>query len=615
MDLLEAKELAISLIQSQLKHQDYKRVVKHADDWLAFISGEGLDKMLKKFVPRESEEMFKQRVELTNQLTEAICSSLIKPYFKVARNKKTKKVIEFKAFPKKVEAVQQMIAQYYGDKRKTRGLDYWIDTRFNYLTFTDPNAWIVNEWKAVDLTDVPRPFPVEYSSAEALNFHIENEVTKWLLCYKDIKVLGLDKANQKAKYRDGKKYIFYTEDYTLVFSEIDSDYMQQFEPVKYSELELNGQIVELNAKKYRLNVSEPKTGFITAFRVGYQIDIVTKGRTFVSPLKACETYLRKSLKTVSEQDITMTMHVFPQKIQYVPDCPGESKEKRCNDGKLVDGSTCGLCKGTGKKVSTSAQDAILLTMPESKEEMLDLNGIVVYKSPDTGVLEFQRTYIDDLERKCHLAVFNSLVFIQQETDKTATAVNEKMESVYDTLNPYTNKISEVWIDVVSTFAEILEVDTTKDVIILHRYPADPKLKTLAGLLNDLKLANDSKAPGFLREAITDDIAQIIYSGDDQGVLKYAVQKRIFPFNGKTGDEITQLINSSYVSERTKVLAANFSLIMDQADKENPGFYLKSNYSEQWEIVEKIVDAYLAEIKESQSDVKLDFSGLDPNEDE
>lgn len=618
MDLQEAKELALSLIITKLKHRDYDRVTAHARDWLAFISGEGLDDMLKKFVPRESDEMFKQRVELTQHLTEAICSSLIKPFFKVARNKKVKKIIEIEGKPEKVVSIQSMIREYYGDKRKTRGLDYWLNTRLNYLTFVDPNAWIVNEWERVDLTQVPKPYPVEYSSEEVWNFEIVNEVTKWMLARKTIKMLYLDKNDgNKAKYKDGEKFILYTENNTLVFQEIDVEYIRQTRPVELMAMNLNGDIIEIGAKKYRYTVYEPNTGFITAFRTGYVIDIVTKGRTFVTPLKACETFLRKSIKTASEQDLTMTLHVFPQKIQYVDECPGETPEKRCNNGVLHDGTQCGACKGTGKKVHTSAQDAILLPMPEpGQPDVLDLNNVVVYKSPDTGILEFQRKYIDDLERKCHLAVFNSLVFIQQESEKTATAVNEKMESVYDTLEPYTAKISEVWVDVVSTFATLLDVDAgASNVNIIHRFPADPKLKTMGALLNDLKLANDSKAPGFLRESITDDIADILFSGDDKALAKFKSQKQFFPYNGKTQDEINMLINSSYVAERTKVLAANFGLIMDQVEREDTGFYLKTNYEEKWKIVEKVVDEFLAEIKESQADVKIDFNPLDSGDDE
>lgn len=617
MDLEKAKDLAVSLILTRLKHRDYDRVTKHAKEWLSFISGEGLDGMLRHFVPRESKEMFEQRKALTHQLTEAICSSLIKPFFKVARNKKVKKIVEIGGNEKKAAAIQTMIKEYYGDKRKTRGLDYWINTRLNYLTFSDPNAWIVIEWEQVALTEVPRPYPVEYSSEEVFNFEIVNEVTKWMIARKEVKILSIDPKEKKVCYKTGEKFVFYNEDNTLVYEEIDVNYMTEYKPVEFAELSLLGEIVTIGAKKYRLTIYTPNTGYVTAMRVGYQIDVVTKGRTFVTPLKAAESFLKKSIKTVSEQDLTMTLHVFPQKIQYVDNCPGESPEKRCNNGVLNDGGQCGACKGTGKKVSSSAQDAILLPMPEhGQDNIIDLNNVLVYKSPETSILQFQKDYVDDLEKKCHLAVFNSLVFIQQESDKTATAVNEKMESVYDTLEPYTTKISEAWIDIVSTFATILDIKPgDDDVTIVHRFPSDPKLKTMASLLNDLKLANDSKAPGFLRESITDDIADILFSGDDIGLIKYKTQKRFFPFNGKTQDEINQLLNSSYVSERTKVLAANFGLIMDQLEKEHPGFYLITNYKQQWELVEAIVDQYLAEIKESQSDVKLDFSALDEEQED
>ena len=72
MDLQKARELAESLIQSGTTHQDYKRTVDHARDYLAFISGEGIDDMLKKFVPRQSDVMIEQRKQLTQAITPAV---------------------------------------------------------------------------------------------------------------------------------------------------------------------------------------------------------------------------------------------------------------------------------------------------------------------------------------------------------------------------------------------------------------------------------------------------------------------------------------------------------------------------------------------------------------
>lgn len=616
MDLKQTRELAESLIQSGTTHQDYKRTVDHARDYLAFISGEGLDAMLKQFVPRESEIMFNQRVALTQAITPAVCSSLIKPFYKVGRNDKVKQIIEVKNLPKKEEDIKKMMLEFYGDSRKQKGLNYWLKTRFVELTFSDPNAWVVIEWENPGLDKTPEPYPVEVSSEEAIWFEFKKGVLQQLLIKKEIQYIAIDKRYKNAVYKKGIRYTLYDVDRTVVYTQVDRDFLKQNDLL--SEMELNGTIVEIKGITYSLTEYLPNLKYVPAFRVGYSRDIATKGRTFVSPLKPAEPYLRKTIKTVSEYDLSMTLHAFPQKIQYVEPCPGESRERRCWNGKVEGGGDCSACKGTGMKTHTTAQDAILLPMPEQgQQNVINLDNVLVYKAPPVDLLTFQKENIESLKKDCHIAVFNSQVFVQTETAKTATEVEDNMESVYDTLEPFTDQISSVFIEVVNTFANIVNVDpAADDVNIIHRYPADPKLKNTAILLNELKLVNESKAPAFLRDAITNDIASIIYNGDPIGLAKYNTRRRFYPFNGKTNEEINLLLNSSYIAERTKVLAANFDLIFNDIEKENPGFSLMSNDDQQWEIVEEVVDRYVLEINDSKvEDIKPNFSALTNTEDE
>ena len=55
-----------------------------------------------------------------------------------------------------------------------------MKTRFKDLTFADPNAWIVNEWDAVEADQIIEPHPYEVSSRQAVNFKLDNEELLWL---------------------------------------------------------------------------------------------------------------------------------------------------------------------------------------------------------------------------------------------------------------------------------------------------------------------------------------------------------------------------------------------------------------------------------------------------
>lgn len=593
MDLLDATTLAKTLAKSGERHQDYDRVVKLADEYMTLITGEEMDRLLMQFIQRESKEMFDQRKRLTQAITPAVASSIMKPFYKVSRNDKVRKRFDFKS-PDKNKSIEEMIKGFYGSKkRKTRGLDYWLKTRFVELSFHDPNAWIVTEWDAPEANEIPSPHPFEVTSKEAVNFKFYNEELKWLFVKLEIEFEKLNDKDEVEKVR-GTKWTLYDEDFTVVVCQVCPKKMKQDGRV----LRPGEELLEWDDNHYLLSVYEPKLGFVAAFRVGYNRDGYTKGRTFVNPFQPAMPFFRKSIKTVSEFDLTMTLHAFPQKLQYVEKCTGVSREKTCHSG-YVNGTsqTCEACKGTGYKIHTTAQDAILLPMPGDKEEMIPLNDILVYKSPDISLIKFQDEYTKGLKLEAHLAVFNSQIFVNPDVQvaKTATEVDANMQGVYDTLEPYTEKYSEVYKELVYTFAYLAAVPKPEDGENIHQFPGDPKLKTTGVLLNELKLVNDSGAPSFMRDNISNDLAEIIYAGDELGYLKYDTKHKFFPFNGKTPDEIAMLMSSQFVSKFTKVFYSNFEAIFTDIALENPGFWTMKSYSKQWTIVQAKVNEYMEEL--------------------
>lgn len=596
----EAIKLAFKLVRTGETHRHYKRVVELAADYYTFITAEDVARLLIQFVKREDKDAFAQRVALTTATTPALAGSLMKPFYKVSRNDKVKKRFDFKD-PGKNDLVKGMIAGFYGSKRKkNRGLDYWFKTRFTELSFTDPNSWVVTEW-ATPAPDQPaEPHPYELTAAEAVNFEIVNEEVKWLFAKTGVSYtvvlpgseIGAASQEEVRTIKDGFKYTLYEQDYTIVLEQMD----KVTETLDGRELAANQTWVKVGDIEYLQSVYTPKVGYVTAFRVGYLEDTVTKGYTFVSPIHVALAYFRKALKSGSEQDLTQSLHVFPQKIQYVEKCPG-TKEQACREGFDANGRQCAVCHGKGYAIHTSAQDAILVPMPQDKEDMVDLNGMLVYKTPPVELLKFMDEYVKGLKIEAHLAVFNSEVFVRPELTvaKTATEVNDNMESVYDTLEPFTEAISEKYIELVNTFAHIAAVPNPEDMDNIHQYPGDLKLKTTSILLNELKLVNDSGAPSFMRDLIGTDLADIMYVGDELGARKQAVKRYFFPFNGKTPDEIATLMSSQYVSEYTKVLYANFEAILGDIEAERPEFWLISARRKQAELVEAKVAEYILEL--------------------
>lgn len=592
----EALEHLVFTIENDFKHTDYSRVTQLSKDYKFFITGKDIKDRLKRFNPREDEELFKQRCALTIPVAPAACGSLIKPFYKVAR---TQPLIEKilpakKSFGKAQAEVVDRIKTFYGSETNDAGLNYFLKNRFVELSFWDPNSWVVVEFDEFDSkTEKARPRPFEVSCQDAVNFSIVNNIVQFLIVKAKIRI----KAANSEDVVDGDKYTIYADEHAIV---------AQQTLLKENEADLlgNQHFRTVNEKSYIFSIYEHKAGKVPVVRIGYKRDLETDGRTFVSPLHDALCYLEKSIKQGSEFDLSTCLHTFPQKlIRLTKTCPGDGKQK-CFGGHLADGNLCTNCKGTGKPVHTSGQDLVEVEIPETKDEYIPLTDYVYYVPLPIDLLKLQKQWLDDLKIDCHQAVFNSTVLIKKTSSsdlsqgggtKTATEADMDMDSVYDTLNPFAEKISSTW----SSFVELIAIftDNANKVEWIHRFPTNFKLKSKEMLYQDLTTANNGNLPAFVKEAITDEIAEQAFVDDPKGIIRYRVQKMHYPFMGKSETEIIAAINSDLVLKETKVLYHYYDFIIDALEREfekiGKDFYVDLDvYQRQQEIDKKVAEILL-----------------------
>lgn len=585
---------ATTLILSGEKHCYYKEVTEYAKEYAAHITGKGIEAYLIRYAVRESEEMFKQRCELTNAINPAVSNSLMKPFYKVSRNNNITQKYDFKNTDIN-SRVEIMLNDFNSDMMdNTNGLDTWLRTRFVELSFTDPNSFVVIEWDAVGPTETIKPRPFEVSSVDAWNYEFKGNVLQWLHVATPKKYDCIVSGKTTAK--DGIKYTHYAQGVTIVFDPIDKNFMTA---ANFEINEATQQIQKISGVNYLITVFDTKLNYVPAFKVGYARDLSENGRVFVNPFNSAMPYFRKMLKTTSELDITMTAHVFPQKWQYVQACQGASPTEPCDRGVCPsrDNAVCTACNGSGVQVITSAQEIIYVPLPDDPKEAMDLDKMQAYKGPPIDLVKFQDEYTRSLKLDSHLAVYNSNMFLASDAQfaKTATEVNANMDGIYDALEPYTEKFSKIWKLTVYTCAALAGFNLKSDDFeLVHTFPADPKLKTLSILLEDLKAVNDSDAPSFVRDIINNDIAEVVFNGDEESLRRYKTRHEFFPFNGKKSEEITMLLSTQYVSDFTKVLYSNFEAIFSEIERENDKFYMLP-FVKQWEIVEEKVKAWKDEI--------------------
>ncbi len=589
LNIDQAKQAIADTVLKKQYHPDYTETVEYAAQMARWNTGKNIEVDLRRFVPREDEEAFKQRCNLTETITKSLIASVMKPYKTVLTSNRVIKRIKPKVRRdiKSVTKIQDVFDAFYGSDDYDAGLDYWLKTRFYELTRIDPNAFIVIEFDQQTF----KPYPFEVTSDMAINFDIENNNIDWLLCMQPATFYN---ALDKKEPTPGKRYTFYGDKFSLVYQQTskNKDIAKYQRPNKQSEFITVGEELAFWVNKYD-NVFKD----VPAFRVGYVRDMSTDGRTYVTPFDDASPYINKSIQTVSQLDITTATNVFPKEYAYVTNCPGETTEENpdgtCNKGFTRGGTKCSRCKGTGVAVHKSGQDIITIPLPDDKADMYDLNKMRDSFSPPIELLRYMTEINDKYEKQIHKAVYNTAVLIQEnQIAKTATEADYDMRNVYNVLTDYAVKCKSVWLTIAKFCATLTQTDDK--VLFIYTNPIDWKLKTLSALYEERKAINDSGAPSFSKVAVDDDIAAIKLMDDTDAMLAYEVKKKFFPFPGKTAEETSSAMMQNYTPKKIKVLYQQFDYIFMQAELNNENFYIKS-YSEQKTIIDKLVDEIIVEL--------------------
>ena len=544
----------VDVVKENKTHQDYKRVTDLADKYFKLVTGNGIDKLLHKIITRESDEEFKQRMEITKSVVPAILNSTKLPFQKATRKQPIVRNIEFAGESEtKEDELEQYIQTYWGDKSLEKYLEYaFVD--YNY---TDPNAFLITEFDAFDpIIEHAQPYPFVATSTEAVMFEYKNEILEYLVVKLPIKYL------EKGFPQDGFKYTMYLGMDTIELTQVSHE--------ERNNPELT--VIEIEKKFYSLIYFEPLNEKVPAIRFGFVRDTETKGRTFVSVFHSVMAYLEKTLKIDSELDLSTAMVAFPQRFAYVSPC----QNPKCNQGNLLDGSgVCPDCNGTGKQpFHRGTQDIITLALPQkisdtTNSELVDLEKLLVYKSPPIELLTFQQEYIEYLKKSVHAMMFNADLFTRDVVSVTATEKILETDNMNDTLYPFARHYSSIW---EFTVKDIATFTDNAGVTVQHKFPNDFKMKGLGELMTELKMAKDAAASTSTISAIEDDINEILYSDRPDELKEIKVKNEINPFRGYSEADIRFIISQGNIPLYSRTLWENFEVIFQDVEVENPELF-------------------------------------------
>ncbi len=594
LTLEQGKALLKKTIQSDARHQDYDRVCKIAKEYSAYVTGEDVGALLKQFVPRESKELFDQRVAITSLTTPDIANTLATPMYKVGRTTANSTIAwkDNKDDSKSREMLTQAAATFWGESSVEKYLTY----RMPSMDLTDPNSFIVVEFEGEYDPAKPdkkiAPYPFEVNSVEAIDYKYINNRLQYLTVYNEPKL----------------KHTMYLEDNSIVAIEFKKEDLEKVvSDFPKAEIWHKDEEKKDTSRMYYVIVYDHKAGMVPARRVGTIRDEFTRQRTCVPMIHPAKCYFEKAIKTVSEFDITNALHTFPKVFRYGNRCPGDLKNNVvCNGGvNQADDSNCPVCKGTGWSNQTTTASEVIVAMPKEMKDIVSLDLMMAYKAPPADLLEFQKKYgLIELREFAIKAVYNSDTYIKDSIAATATEKNIDLDAVYDTLKPFADNWSNMYVHILTLIAKYRDVGT--DITISHAFPKDFKMKSLPMLLEDLKSANDSGAPSYIKQSINHDIAKKVYIDQPSELLKLQTKEKFYPFNGKTEGEINYILANGLISNFDKTLYVKFDNIffeIDQEQAEGVDFY-QMDYKKQKGIiklkVEEYMDVLLKEGEESRA---------------
>lgn len=563
MTQAEINKRLIEVAAGKRVHPYYMRTVELAKKYTALSTGVGIELYMKMYSRREDAALFKVRCDITQQITPSILSRLssvreksYRSHYRRELNYGTDEVSTNKTI-----AFEKDLGKYAGGM----GVDGYCQERLLELNLTDPNAWVIQEWKDFNnYQEFAEAYPFEATSEMAIDYAFERGTLQYLTVQTADGLTCYQRSFSSTLKKTGKKIAIGLELPT--------------ELVDKGTVAINGE--EWIYQEYTHKLTE-----VPAKRVGYKRDKSTAGNTFVWPYEASEPYLMKTLKVVSELDLTAANVAFPITARYSDNCnaPG------CHDG-YVDGMVCGTCKGTGRKATpTSVMEEIVISpMPTSPDDLLDLSKLFVHISPDVSILQWQQAYVQELEEKCLAADMNSEMYNKKEIAQTATGKSIDQQNANDVVYKYFRFYADFWRFTVLTVADIMgKADGLNAQIIVSK---DLKLKTINELMEDLKQANDAGAGPATRQAIEWDIMRVISTDSPHEFEEWEVKERFNPFSGYTEDQKMVWAQSPLVPMSQRVLYANLGYIFDQLEFEKPNFY-KMPYEAQ----KTLVDAKVIEI--------------------
>lgn len=578
------------------RHKNYERTVQIADFAKKIVTGVGYGELVIGYKLRETGEMIKQRIHITQNRTTAIeekTAGFLRQAFR-------KDKLKFKTNHKDggtLERVGQHTRRFGKDGQTA--IEYCEQSALFYAR-VDPNVfyWVRHVKNSKDEYFEP----IIFESAQIYDFKIKKGDINFAVTG-DHETVTYQKgqANKKKQESKNLKIYYYFGEGTIETSiewnkdiATGSSYYEQFSD------EVMQNKTDVDNVSY-ITITEPYDSKVMPIsRIGYKYDLQTNREVYVTYFDGAVPQFKQLVKIGSEYDLSLTLHAFLQKVGYYVPCDHAVGASRCVNGTMQpEESTCQMCHGTGQKVATTSQESIMIKFPDVNDTVsISPKDLVWYIQLPIDIVRLQKEIVDEYEPEITKTIYGVDMGkdLSSNGARTAEEVRGFNDKAQDAIYDFTKSPKRMFLHTMEVITSTLGV---QDFTTELEYSPEYDLQSEASLLADLKRANEASASSEIINNIKDRIVNKQNRADTTLMRIYKAMRQFEPFAGVPQATKDQLLLSLPSSDLQKATYFNFSQITERI-MENAATFLEKDRKGQQAEIDKLAKEFSDMMVKSES---------------
>lgn len=567
MDVEQGRGVLIRAAEQDTPHANYKKWAEEAKFWRGIVSGRDLDDLIVSYKLRETQEQKEQRIRLTKPPTRSAANRTLAHFDRLQSTDKRGAKITYKKDGADASALTERLSNFSGG----RSLENYLFETFTPQIATDPHSLLLVLFDGErdsrgNFIDKPFPRPEIVPCEQVWDISHINDVPQWML----------RKVEHEGEAKDVAGQRFTWAEYTLYFAGYVQTLTQITRANPVGELKAGQELVEVKGKgkepsAWLLSTYPTLQSRVPFIQYGYKRDAVDR-ETFVSVMEPARTDFENLVNRASEYALTLALHTFLQKYQYVGECkftaPGLGK---CSHGRMSanPNEVCPKCNGSGNAIIATVQDVVTIKLPDEGEAIVPLQNLIYYPTLPFDIVNHLKLEVDEKPDLIERAMWGVLLGEKADVAETATAVAKKYDSVYSILSQAAQRWAEMYEHCAYLVAEYAEV--AEGLTVEYYFPADYEMETLDELFLALRHAQESGAGATVQEGLRSRILKKQFKDSPDAVAWDEAQQRHRPFRTKTESEQAMIMSMLPENDPSRVLWTFFDEIFAEIRFETPDF--------------------------------------------